>query len=114
MIPILNVLWGIVAGKRYNYNDPVLTDLLHKLVALLRSPLTKPDATWFFPFLEIIFPHWEGSHVEYKTKKFLDIQKFLGETIQHHKESFDGNNIRDFIDAYIIEIQVKFFCPKKL
>ena len=107
MIPILNVLWGIVAGKRYNYNDPGFTDLINKLVAVMRYPVGKPDATWFFPFLAKIFPKWEGSHIEDYTRKLLDIKNFLSETIQHHKETFDANNIRDFIDAYIIEIQVK-------
>ena len=113
MIPVLNVLWGIVAGKRYNYNDPGLTDLLRKLVVLLRYPLAKPDATWFFPFLANIFPNWERSHIEdVKTENMKDVKNFLAETIHHHKETFDGNNIRDFIDAYILEIQVTLLCSK--
>ena len=105
MIPILNVLWGIVAGERYDYRDPRMLNLTRMLVAVLRQDLAKPDAGWFFPFLAKIFPNM-GKKIEGVGGKPGDIKHFLIETIQHHKNTFDENNIRDFIDSYLLEIQV--------
>ena len=104
MIPILNVLWGIVAGERYDYRDPRMMNLIRMMVECMRQDLAKPDATWFFPFLENIFPNM--GKIEGASGKPGDIKHFLIETIQHHKNTFDENNIRDFIDAYLLEMQV--------
>ena len=111
MIPILNVLWHIVAGERYDYKDARMTKLVNMLTVLMRHGIAEPDPTWFFPFLAKIFPKLEGSNYgEGHTGKPGDIKHFLTETIQHHKNTFDDNNIRDFIDAYLSEIQVLNMC----
>ena len=106
MIPILNVLWGIVAGERYDYKDPRMTNFLHLMAESMRTPLGHPDVTWFFPFLASIFPSLELT-VDHFSGKPGDVKHFLNQTIQQHRDTFDSNNIRDFIDAYLIEIQVR-------
>ena len=103
------MLWGIVAGERYDYKDPRMTSLLKKLVAALRTPLAQPDATWFLPFLANIFPSLELK-IDHFAGKPGDIKHFLNQTIQHHIDTFDSNNMRDFIDAYLIEIKVIRHC----
>ena len=105
LIPILNLLWGIVAGDRYNYKDPRMKDFFNMMVTAMRTSLGQPDATWFFPFLSKIFPGLELS-IDHLSGKPGDIKHFLSQTIQHHKETFDENNMRDFIDAYLFEIKV--------
>ena len=110
MIPILNALWHIVAGERYDYKDPRMTKLVDMMTVLMRHGVAEPDPTWFFPFLAKIFPKMEGSnYCEGHTGKPGDIKHFLIEAIQDHKNTFDENNIRDFIDSYLIEIQVKCY-----
>ena len=106
MIPTLNVLWRIVAGERYSYNDPRMTSLVQMLVVVFEQNLASPDATWFLPFLAKVFPRLEKS-MEGVAGKPGDIKHFLMETIQHHKDTLDLSNPRDFIDAYLIEIKVK-------
>ena len=32
-----------------------------------------------------------------------EIKRFLGKKLQSHKSSFDPNNIRDYIDCFILE-----------
>ena len=110
MIPILNVLWGIVAGERYDYKDPRMTHFLQMMTTAMRSPAIQPDATWFLPFLAKIFPSLEIT-VDHFSGKPGDVKHFLNQTIQHHMDTFDSNNIRDFIDAYLVQIQVtkKFY-----
>ena len=106
LIPIINLLWGIVAGERYNYKDPRMTDFFNMMVTAMRTPLGQPDVTWFFPFLGNIFPCLEQK-VDHFSGKPGDVKHFLNQTIQHHKDTFDSSNIRDFIDAYLFEIKVK-------
>ena len=106
MIPILNVLWGIVAGERYNYKDPRMSKFFDMMVTSLRTPLAEPNATWFLPFLVKLFPS-----LEMKVDNFSgepgDVKHFLNQTIKHHRDTLDCNNIRDFIDAYLVEIKVR-------
>ena len=106
MIPILNVLWRIVAGERYDYKDQRMKSLMQMLVKVFESNFQSPDITWFLPLLAKLFPSLERSFVEGLKGKPGDIKHFLIETIQHHKDTLDINNIRDFIDAYLIEIKV--------
>ena len=106
MIPVLNVLWKIVAGERYDYKDPRMKSLMSMLAFLFETNFQKPDVAWFMPFLAKLFPKLER-RIEGLSGKPGDIRHFLIETIQNHKDTLDGNNIRDFIDAYLIEIMVK-------
>ena len=106
MIPVLNVLWKIVAGERYDYKDPRMKSLMSMLAFLFETNFQKPDVTWFMPFLAKVFPKLER-RIEGLSGKPGDIRHFLIETIQNHKDTLDVNNIRDFIDAYLIEIMVK-------
>ena len=71
----------------------------------LHPKLLKPDVTWFLPFLVKMFPNLEGN-VEGLKGEPGDVRHFLTETIQHHKDTLDPDNIRDFIDAYLIEMKV--------
>ena len=109
MIPSLNVIWRIVAGERYNYKDPRMTSLVQMIDVVFEQNLASPDATWFLPFLGKVFPNLE-KNMEGVGGKPGDIKHFLTETIQHHKDTLDLSNPRDFIDAYLIEIMVKRIC----
>ena len=37
------------------------------------------------------------------------IKHFLSQTIQQHKKTFTEDNIRDFIDAYLVQIKVQTY-----
>ena len=106
MIPILNVLWGIVAGERYEYKDPKMKALLKVIVDALRTSMAEPDLTWFLPFLAKIFPNLELDVEGYKGEPG-DLKHFLNQVVQQHRDTFDGNNLRDFIDVYLVEIKVR-------
>ena len=103
-IPIINILWKIVAGEHYNYDDPTLVDLLRKVVERTNVPLFKPSAVTFFPFLDKLFPSIDQHH---SYSCIRELKEFLNGTINKHRETFDPDNIQDFIDAYLQEIQEK-------
>ena len=95
-----------MAGERYDYKDQRMKSLMHMLEKyMFETKLLQPDVTWFLPFLAKMFPNLEAS-VEGCKGEPGDIRHFLNETIQHHKETLDANNIRDFIDAYLIKMKV--------
>ena len=39
--------------------------------------------------------------------RFQKVKDFLQVTIDEHKKTFDADNIRDFIDSYLLEIEVR-------
>ena len=71
-----------------------------------RIKFMKPNASWFFPALAKIFPVLEENGTKGLTGEPGDIKHFLSETIQQHKKTFTEDNIRDFIDAYLVQIKV--------
>jgi hypothetical protein len=57
----------------------------------------------FLPFLRKIKPSLADVNA---FNGFKPIKNLLDATIKEHRETFDSENIRDFIDAYIQEIKV--------
>jgi hypothetical protein len=92
-----------VAGERYRYDDPRLAELVNQSAKVTQAKLVRPTIAMFLPFLKKIFPSLD----EIKgVDNILYIKKFLLEAIEEHTKTFDPENIRDFIDAYIHEIKV--------
>ena len=92
LIPILNVLWRIVAGERYDYKDQRMKSLMHMLEKyMFETKLLQPDVTWFLPFLAKMFPNLEGSVEGLKGEPGNNVRHFLTETILHHEETLDAN-----------------------
>ncbi len=102
-IPILNILWQIVAGQRYKYDDPKLRALVDIANDITNIPFSRPDLETFFPFIQGTFLQ---PRLEQGLAQAITIKRFLEEEIREHRESFDPDNIRDFIDSYINEIKV--------
>ena len=50
------MVWRIVAGTRYDYRDPRMTEMARKVVAISRASPPMPNLTWFVPVLGRIFP----------------------------------------------------------
>ena len=103
-IPILNILWDVVAGERYDYEDPKLVDFNKKITAMLRTPFFQPSAAIFLPFLGRLFPNIDQPP---GFGAILEMKEFLSDTVKQHVDTFDPNNIRDFIDMYLLQIQEK-------
>ena len=56
-LPILNALWNVTVGQRFDYNDPKLTSLLEKMTNWMKR-VTNPAAVLVLivPWLFKIFP----------------------------------------------------------
>ena len=96
----LNVVWQMAAGERFNYDEPGMTKLLQFMQSineilweLTFSPLTP------MPFLENLPPY--SKVVDKAYSKMNSLRQFYSDTIESHQSTFDANNIRDVIDAFL-------------
>lgn len=97
---ILNTLWTMMAGLRYDPLDPQMQILQAMLFELFKAVDMVGAVFSHFPILSIITPTMSGY------KDFMRIHKriwrFLREEIARHKENFDPEKEdRDFMDVYL-------------
>ena len=100
----LNVVWQMTASHRFNYHENGMKSLLHNqqninevFLTIMFGALTPmPFLKHFSPMKEVV------ANAKLKMKSLHDFYK---KTIQEHKNSFDSNNIRDMIDAFLLEME---------
>ncbi|XP_021181458.3 farnesoate epoxidase isoform X1 [Helicoverpa armigera] len=114
-ITIVNILWRLVAGKRYDLEDKKLKLLCDLIMRLFRAVDMSGGILNFMPFMRHVFPGLSG----YKELSGIHkaLHEFLKETIQQHEQSIDVNNPRDVIDAFLIEkmeCKDQFFTDEEL
>ncbi|KAM3966329.1 cytochrome P450 [Aphomia sociella] len=101
-ISIINILWRIVAGKRYNLNDKRLIKLCTLVTRLFRLSDISGGVLTFMPFLRYIIPERIG-YTE-MTLVHRSLHQFILDTIDDHRDSVDVDNPRDVIDAFLVEM----------
>lgn len=98
-VPIINVLWQIIADSRFNKNDPESMKIIKMVTALFEAG-TKIN---FFPFFVLkMFPHWTGYGE--KSKIYETVRNYLMDISKDHRKSYDPDHPRDYIDVYLTEI----------
>lgn len=106
-ISVLNSLWSILVGERLELEDEKLKTIIRLFDQLLRendgpvNPIVNilPDpymATW--PGLSYIFGFDQGKKI------FTMVYEFIKTYVDDHKKSLDVENIRDFTDLMLVEI----------
>ncbi|KAJ0178311.1 hypothetical protein K1T71_006134 [Dendrolimus kikuchii] len=101
-ITIVNIMWQLVAGKRYDLEDQRLKKLCNLITDLFKAVDMSGGVLNFVPFLRYLFPNAIG----YTKLKLIhnNIHQFLEETIKEHKSKLDINNPKDVIDALLIDM----------
>lgn len=115
-IHILNTLWMMMASTRYSPDDKNLKSLqnilgqLFSAVDMVGAPFSQ------FPILKFIAPEMSGYKLYVDTH--LQIWDFLYDELKRHKETWDENNLRDFMDVYLKMLNSSenkgSFCEKQL
>lgn len=94
---VANIIFSIIKGERFAHDDPQFRELLTMLDVLVASnSLMQPEN--FLPclrFLPISSPIKRGLETNEKLR-----EHFRG-FIREHEKTFDGDNIRDFLDLYL-------------
>ncbi|KAB7503270.1 hypothetical protein Anas_05969 [Armadillidium nasatum] len=106
---IFNVLWQMVASKRYEFDDQELVDI-GNLLNEIRENFAPFFMLDIFPWVKIILPEFVLNFVT-KKDKFTALSKLLEskltKQVKQHVETLDVNNPRDYIDDYLIEMEKK-------
>ena len=104
---IISILWTILFGEQRDLNDPDLVQLIKLIDEGLR---VVPVQT----FLGLILPdpgmtNWpilnKLSGVDILELIWTETNRFIGREITRHRNTFDENNIRGFVDRQLLEIQ---------
>ena len=95
-IPIINVLWQIVASKRF---DPDAQDTKEMMTMLNKQFSSGFTATKFLPFFICQFiPLTENE------KAMVKMKNMMRDLITDHLKDIDYDNPRDFMDVYLKQI----------
>ena len=96
-----NVIYGIIFGKRFEYDDPDF-EMVQRLSSIAVSGQGITSVVNFFPlWVTAIFARKENKEAAFRRENMMKIRKFIFDQIKEHQDSFDGQNIRDFVDLYI-------------
>lgn len=101
---VLNVLWAMTAGSRFSSTDPQLSRLLELMASRSKAFDMAGGVLSQLPFLAHIAPEWSGYNLICSLNN--ELKSLLEKTIKEHKENFDGMQMRDFIDAFLKEIEL--------
>ena len=99
---ISNVICSIALGKQYEHNDPEFKQLLEMFQANLKI-IDLASLTVVFPFLKFIPGDLFKTKLLHNNIKCF--KNMMATYVTEHKRTFDENNLRDFIDCYIKELQ---------
>ena len=106
-VMVINVLWRIIGGKRFDYKDKKFAELVGHLNEGFSAIAPTPRLAFLFafPFLKDWAPKLTG--FENIKRGYHGVYDFLKEEIKSHQDNLDLDNPKDFIDAYLIEMKRK-------
>ncbi|KAL6267703.1 hypothetical protein P5V15_000774 [Pogonomyrmex californicus] len=104
-IAVLNSLWTLIAGSRYDLQNPKLTEILSVVNDLTRNSNATGGILTHLPFLRYIIPGLTGFTV--LDQRLARMWQFFGSEITRHKQTRTHGEIRDFIDVYLAEMDSK-------
>ena len=99
----LNIVWNLVAGERFSYDDPLmrqLVDFSGNFMLMGKDVIGKPFG--FMPFLRFIPPFKEKFNK--LSSSLIKFKEYINSEIDKHKESFDKENQRDLMDMFIAKM----------
>ncbi|XP_032664970.1 probable cytochrome P450 303a1 [Odontomachus brunneus] len=104
-VTVLNTLWRMMAGKRYDTNDKGLTHLQRIFMKLLEEVDMIGAPFSHFPALCFIAPKMSGYKSYLETHQ--ELWAFVREELYNHKNTFVLNEPRDLMDAYLAVLHSK-------
>ncbi|XP_066494475.1 cytochrome P450 2C20-like isoform X1 [Tiliqua scincoides] len=99
---VSNVICSVVFGNRFEYDDK---DFI-RLLGLINKLFQLTFSSWaqllnFFPSLKWLLP---GAHHQFSVC-IAALKSFVSQRIQMHRQSFDPNCPRDFIDCFLAKME---------
>jgi methyl farnesoate epoxidase / farnesoate epoxidase len=104
-LPMLNTIWVMLAGVRYDLDD---VELL-KLQKILTDMFSSMDVTGtlfnHFPWLRFVMPDASG-YTQYM-EAHQKLWSFLQEELLRHQHTYADGNAKNFIDVYLTELKTR-------
>ncbi|KAG9269330.1 cytochrome P450 2B4-like [Astyanax mexicanus] len=100
MNSVSNIICSIVFGDRFEYDDrrfAKLLEIINENIRFSGSPVAQ-----IFNLVPII-KYFPGPHQKI-WHNLQSLRKFMSEEVEKHRKSLDPENLRDFIDAYLVEM----------
>ncbi|KAK0086071.1 hypothetical protein PV325_000574 [Microctonus aethiopoides] len=105
-VAITNVLWTMIAGHRFNEDDPKLHKILKAVHEAFRTNDTLGGIVSHLPILRFIIPELSGYNNLMAVLQTIWI--FIGEEIDDHLETLKINEQpNNLIDAFLLELSSK-------
>ncbi|XP_012532562.1 methyl farnesoate epoxidase isoform X5 [Monomorium pharaonis] len=104
-IAVLNSLWTLVAGARFDLDNPKLTEILTVVNEIIRNTNATGGILTHLPFLRYIIPGLSGFTA--LNQRYTQMLQFIGTEIARHKQTRTDGEFRDFIDVYLAEMDTK-------
>ncbi|XP_072754318.1 methyl farnesoate epoxidase [Anoplolepis gracilipes] len=104
-IAVLNSLWTIVAGSRFDLDkkNPKLREILSVVNDLIRNSNVTGGILTYLPLLRYIIPNYTGFTV--LNQRLARMSQFFRSEIARHKQTRMHGEFRDFIDVYLAEME---------
>ncbi|KAL7863953.1 hypothetical protein AOLI_G00153730 [Acnodon oligacanthus] len=100
MNTVSNIICSVVFGDRFEYDDKQFAKLLEILNENLRLLASTVGQIFnLFPFIK----HFPGPHQKV-WQNANSLKEFIREAVEDHRKTLDPENLRDFIDAYLVEM----------
>ncbi|XP_037626174.1 cytochrome P450 2J5-like [Sebastes umbrosus] len=97
-----NIICQLVMGKRFDYSDHDFQIMLMYISELIRIE----GSVWglMYQAFPIVMKHLPGPHNQ-MFGHYKDILNYVSQEIKSHKKDLDHSDPRDYIDAFIIEME---------
>ena len=100
---VSNIICSIIYGSRFDYNDDYFQAALAALDQSSRNQ-TLYGLIQFLPFLEFLPSVLPKDAMLMKNVRMRE--EYAEKQLREHRETFDPNNPRDFIDAYLSKMML--------
>ncbi|XP_065125189.1 cytochrome P450 2B15-like [Paramisgurnus dabryanus] len=98
---VSNIICSIIFGDRFEYDNKrfgYLLKILNETILMIGSPVGQIFN--LVPFIK----HFPGPHQKIN-RNATELLDFIREEVKGHRQTLDPENPRDFIDAYLLEIE---------
>ncbi|CAC5358758.1 CYP2J [Mytilus coruscus] len=92
-----NVIHSVIFGYRYKHDNESLQKLIKTMDNIFSGPGSL-TASGLFPVLNLIMK----DNLKVRREGLSTLKMYIEKHITEHRESFDPENIRDFIDMYLV------------
>ncbi|KAJ8029290.1 Cytochrome P450 2U1 [Holothuria leucospilota] len=98
---VSNIISSVSFGQRFEYDDKRFQNILERFNDMMRESVIRISVSVCLPFTKYI-PFFGSTRIRNKMKYYIS---FHDETTVEHQGKFDVANMRDIMDAYLLEIK---------